>query len=330
MSENLRAAVIGIGSMGRHHARVLRSTPGVELVALMDPEGDKFNVAQGLEVYADIQSTLKRGIDLAVLAVPTKWHHKIALQLAEAKVHTLVEKPLANSFEEGVEIRDAFAQAHLVGAVGFVERCNASLQKLRQLLQEGFLGDIYQISTRRQGPFPARINDVGVIKDLATHDVDIAYWLSDSSFASVSAFTKAKSGRDVEDMVIASGMLKNGIIVNHVVNWLSPFKERVTAVTGQRGTLVANTLHSELRFFANGTMEIQWDQMAAFKGVSEGDVTRYALAQREPLQVEANNFVAAIRGEGKDHASMDAGLLTLQGVEAILTSADSGKTVVLD
>ncbi|MDK6689915.1 hypothetical protein QP246_10825, partial [Aerococcus urinae] len=89
-----------------------------------------------------------------------------------------------------------------------------------------------------------------------------------------------------EDMVIASGKLKNGILVNHTVNWLSPFKDRTTVVLGEKGALVAETVMGDLTFYENGKAPLGWDQIRNFRGVSEGEVTRYALQKREPLAVE--------------------------------------------
>ncbi|MES1170639.1 MAG: Gfo/Idh/MocA family oxidoreductase, partial [Leifsonia sp.] len=139
---------------------------------------------------------------------------------------------------------------------------------------------------RRQGPFPGRIADVGVIKDLASHDIDLTAWVAQQDFVSVNARTTHRSGRPHEDMVVAVGTLSGGTITSHVVNWLTPFKERVTVITGEQGVLVADTLTADLTYFENGTVRNTWDQAAAFRGVSEGDMTRYALERTEPLLAE--------------------------------------------
>ncbi len=116
----------------------------------------------------------------------------------------------------------------------------------------GALGEIYQIATRRQGPFPGRIADVGVIKDLATHDIDLTAWVSQQEFVTVNARTAHRSGRPHEDMVLAVGTLSGGTITSHIVNWLTPFKERVTVITGENGILVADTLAADLTYYENG------------------------------------------------------------------------------
>ena len=112
--------------------------------------------------------------------------------------------------------------AGVVGCVGYVERCNPAVIAMRERIQQGVLGEIYQITTSRQGPFPPRITDVGVVQDLATHDFDLTPWIAGSPYVRLTAHTQHRSGRDTEDMVVATGRLANGVIVNHLVNWLSP------------------------------------------------------------------------------------------------------------
>lgn len=326
---DIRVGILGIGSMGRHHVRNARNTKGFDLVALADPAGDKFGVAGDLAVLPDVDALIAEGVDAAIVAVPTVFHEEAALKLAEAGVHALVEKPLSFSVESGERIAKAFSDAGLIGAVGYVERCNPALLEMRRRIRDGQLGEVYQIITRRQSPFPARIADVGVVKDLATHDVDLAAWVSGSTYETVYAQTAYRSGREHEDMMVASGRFANGVLVNHLVNWLSPYKDRTTIVTGERGALVADTAMGDLTFYENGSFPVEWDQIANFRGVSEGEVTRYALAKREPLAVEHEHFRDAILGVSNEHVSMGEGLTTLRVLEAILESAKTGESIRL-
>ncbi|MFB7251799.1 Gfo/Idh/MocA family oxidoreductase [Microbacterium sp. NPDC056234] len=325
----LRAGLLGVGMMGRHHARVLREVDGVDLVAIADPGGDPHGVAGDLEVLPDIDALIEAGIDIAVVAVPTRFHEDAALKLAAAGVHTLVEKPIADSVEAGQRMVDAFESQGLIGAVGHVERFNPALQELRRRLEGGEIGDVFQIATRRQSTFPARIADVGVGKDLASHDIDLTAWVAQSDYASVFAQTAFKSGRSFEDMITITGRLSNGIIVNHLVNWLTPMKERVTVVTGDRGTFIADTATGDLTFYANGTIPLEWESISSFRGVSEGDITRYAFAKREPLRVEHEAFRDAVLGEPSELVTMRQGLHTLSVVEAALQSASDGMSIRL-
>ena len=317
----LRAGLLGVGMMGRHHARVLRDIDGVELVAIADPGGDPHGVAGGLPILPDIDALIDAGVDIAVVAVPTRFHEEAALKLAAAGVHTLVEKPIADSIEAGQRMVDAFRDAGLVGAVGHIERFNPALQELRRRLEAGELGAVYQIQTRRQGPFPSRIADVGVAKDLASHDVDLTAWVAQSEYTTVFAQTTFKSGREHEDMIAITGRLASGVIVNHLVNWLSPMKERLTVVTGEKGAFIADTATGDLTFYANGTIPLEWESITAFRGVSEGDVTRYAFTKREPLRVEHEAFRDAVLGRPSDVVTMEQGLRTLAVIESALESA---------
>ena len=305
----LRAGLIGLGMMGRHHARVLRETDGIDLVAVADPSGDPHKVAGSLDVLADVESLIAAGIDIAIVAVPTIFHEPVALALAAAGVHTLVEKPIAADVAAGERVAAAFADAGLFGAVGHVERFNPAIQEVRRRIEAGELGEVYQIATRRQGPFPARIADVGVVKDLATHDIDLTAWVAQSTYESVSAQTAYRSGR---------------------VNWLSPMKERITIVTGERGTIIADTATADVTFYANGTVRTEWASVAAFRGVSEGDVIRYAIAKREPLRSEIEAFRDGVLGLPSVAVTMDEGLATLRVAEAMLASAGAqGQSVNL-
>ncbi|AJC69140.1 Gfo/Idh/MocA family protein [Trueperella pyogenes] len=324
----LRYGLIGLGSMGRHHARNIRALAGAELVAVADPYGDKFGVAGDLEVLPDVDALIDAGIDAAMVAVPTGQHAEVALKLAAAGIHTMVEKPLASTIEEGKALVAAFEDAGLVGAVGYVERCNPALLEMRRRIAEGQLGKVYQITTRRQSPFPARIADVGVVKDLATHDVDLTAWVAGSQYAVISAQTAHRADREYEDLVTASGKLANGVLVNHLVNWLTPYKERQTVVLGEHGALVADTTMGDLTFYENGSLPLGWDQISAFRGVSEGQVIRYALEKREPLAVEHEHFRDAVLGKACEHVTMREALTTMEVVQAMLDSAAHDGEVV--
>ena len=157
-----------------------------------------------------------------------------------------------------------------MGAVGHIERYNPALQQARARIANGDLGEIYQITTRRQGPFPGRIADVGVILDLATHDIDLTAWVAQQPFTSVAARTAHRSGRPHEDLVAITGQLADGTVTNHLVNWLSPMKERVTVITGEKGALVADTLTADLTFYENGVVPTEWTRSPASAASARG------------------------------------------------------------
>ena len=285
---------------------------------------------QGCPLLPNVDALLDAGIDMCVVALPTAQHVDAGLRLAEAGVHTLIEKPLAADLHGARLLTDAFQSAGLVGCVGHVERFNPALLALRARLDDGLLGDVYQVVTRRQGPFPHRIADVGVVKDLATHDVDLTSWVTRQPYRTVSAHTAHKSGRPHEDLVAAVAQLADGTVATHLVNWLSPMKERVTVVTGEQGTYVADTLAADLTFYANGVVPTEWDHIARFRGVSEGDVTRYAIPKPEPLRSELEAFRDAVLGRGGDVVTMIEGQHAVATAEAVLESARTGRTVEVE
>lgn len=330
MTADLRAGLIGLGMMGRHHARVLRSLDGVELVAVADPTGDPHSVSGDLAVHDSVTDLIAAGIDYCVVAVPTAFHHEIAMELARNGIHALIEKPLAANSAEADEMVAAFAAAGLVGGVGHIERYNPALQQARARLAAGDLGEVFQVATRRVGPFPARIADVGVVKDLGTHDIDLTAWVTQQQFASVAARAAHRSGRPHEDLVAITGSLADGTVTNHLVNWLSPMKERLTTITGEKGAFVADTLSADLTFYANGSVPTQWAQVAGFRGVSEGDMIRYSFAKPEPLRTEHEAFRDAVAGVGDDIVSLAQGAATLAVAEAVLAAAETGRTQMLD
>lgn len=325
----LRAGLVGIGVMGNHHARVLASLEDVEFVGVVDPARMGETVA-GVEVLGDIDTLLNRGVDYAVVATPTALHEEVALALVERHVHALIEKPLAPNAGQARTIASAFDAAGLLGAVGHIERYNPSLQEARRRIADGQLGRILQVATRRQGPFPLRIADVGVVMDLATHDVDLTAWVTGEPYVQVSAATVHRTGRQHEDMVSVSALLEDGAIASHLVNWLSPFKERTVVITGEEGAFIADTLTADLTFYANGVSESQWEGITAFRGVQLGDVVRYAISRPEPLQVEHMAFRDALLGREAETVSLGEGVRVVEVAEAILASARDGAIVHLE
>ena len=313
--------------MGRNHARILGSLDGVTLAAVADPAGDKHGMAGDAAVVPTVTQLIEAGIDYAVVATPTVYHLAAGLELAAAGIPTLIEKPLATNGAECLQLVEAFEAAGLVNAVGHIERCNPALQALRGRLDAGELGDIYQVATRRQGPFPNRIADVGVVKDLATHDIDLTAWLIRSPYVKVSAHTAHKSGREHEDLISITAQMEDGTVASHLVNWLSPLKERCTVVTGERGAFVADTLRADLTFHENGLVTTEWDQVSTFRGVSEGNSIRFAIPKPEPLRTEHESFRDAVLGVEGKIVTMREGMRTVEVADAAIRAARDGHTV---
>lgn len=327
-----RTAVIGIGSMGRNHARVYNELPDAELVAVADSNeaaaasiGSQF----GVQAYTDYREMLAVEKPEAVsIAVPTALHEEVALAALEAGAHILVEKPIAATVQEGQNIIKKAAEAGRILMVGHIVRFNPAMQALKQKMQDGDLGQIYQVFCRRAGPFPARIRDVGVVVDLAPHDVDIMRFLTGKNPVRVFAETEQRIHTDHEDLLFGLLRFPDRITGALEINWLTPTKLREVVVLGERGMFRVDDLTQDLYFYenaqANGTV---WPSLANLKGVSEGSMIRFALQRYEPLKAELQAFLKAVRGEAPVPVTGDDGLAALRLALALVESGEKHQVI---
>lgn len=316
----IRAVVIGYGVMGKNHARVLESMTDVELIGIVDPAVKSTNSNSRPESFVDLESLSLLQVDFAVVSVPTAFHEETVMSLISAGINFLVEKPISNSLESAIRICEALEKSRLLGAVGHIERYNSALQQAKKRIENGELGEIYQIATRRQGPFPSRISDVGVILDLMSHDIDLTSWVAGSRYSEIFGKAITRSGRQTEDMVCAVGQLENGQIVNHVVNWLSPLKERQVVITGEKGAFLINTLTSELIYYENPGQILSHRELAHFKGVAIGEIVNYSFDKPEPLYVELRACIDKLQGISTNTVSLREGLHVLEVAEMLKKS----------
>jgi predicted dehydrogenase len=332
----LRAAVVGLGAMGMNHARVYAEIDGVELAAVADTDEARIGQAAqawGTRGYADVRRLLdEERIDLATVAVPTRAHLDVASQLIERGVPVLVEKPLAATLEEGERLRDLAAAAGVMLTAGHIERFNPAVVELKRRVRAGELGRVFQVHARRVGPFPSRVRDVGVVMDLAPHDIDVMRFLLESDITRVSAETEQRINTEHEDMLMGLLRFANGVTGVLDVNWLTPTKIRELSVLGERGMFVVDYLARELTFYENDDAPRgQPADWAAhhLKGVSEGRVHRIGVEKREPLRVELESFVRAV-GDGTPPAvTPDDALAAMAAAEALVRAAQSGESVSL-
>ena len=322
--KNLKVGLVGLGMMGRNHARVLSNLPGVDFVGAYDEAGDPHNAVSKDMLCLSIDELLYHSLDYCVVAVPTIYHEKVALRAIEMLSNVLIEKPIAHSIESALRIKESLENNKLVGAVGQIERCNPALIEAKKMIKNGDIGKVYQIFTRRQGYFPSRIADVGVVKDLGTHDIDLTAWLVDASYEKVTAHTAHYSGKEHEDLVTIIGQLSNGTVATHVIDWLSSYKIRKTTVVGEKGCLVADTINATLTFYENGSYDEN-----GFNGTSQGEVISCSVDRREPLIVEHENFRDYILNISQNVATVASGIETLRVAEAVLQSAKDGRSVSL-
>lgn len=321
----LKAAVIGVGSMGRNHARVYWEMPEVELVGVSDANassGESIARRYGTRAYPDHRQLLEETQpDLVTVAVPTSLHVPIALDVIAHGVHLLVEKPIACGVAEGQQLIDAAAAAGVHLMVGHIERFNPAVQALKAHLAAGELGRVFQLDARRQGPFPTRINDVGVVIDLAVHDLDVMRYVSGAEVVRVYAETERRLHSSREDLLTGLIRLSDGAIGTLTINWLTPTKIRELYVTGERGMFRVDYLTQDLYFYENATANGgDWDTLQVLRGVSEGRMIRHVVAKKEPLRAEQEAFVAAVRGERPVAVTGADGLRALELAQALVAS----------
>lgn len=326
----LKAAVIGVGSIGQNHARVYREMDGVELVGVVDSNpqtaariGARLNVPHYTDYKALLEETKP---DLVSVSVPTSLHFQVGLELIEQGLHVLMEKPITSTVEQGQKLIEAAKKKGVVLAVGHIERFNPAAMELRRRLREGMAGRIYKIHAQRLGPYPSRIQDAGVIIDLASHDIDLMRYLMDDPIIRVYGETLQSINSDREDMVNGLLRFQGGAVGVLDVNWITPTKMRRLTVTGSRGMFDCNLLSQELFFYENDTAPSQWDTLSILRGVTEGNVLGIRIQRHEPLAAELGDFVAAVRDGRQPTVTGFDGLETLR---LALEFMHSGKDVTI-
>lgn len=329
----LRAAVIGLGAMGRHHVRVLGEIADVDLIAVADINGDtvaRFTERRLIRGYTDAVELLDREQpDIVSVAVPTGQHLPVTLLAIERGIHVLVEKPIAATIAEAVTMIESAERAGVRLMVGHVERFNPAIIELKRRLPQA--GQIFQLLARRVGPFPDRIRDVGVVVDLASHDIDAMRFLLGRPVESLYAQTAQRIHTDHEDMLFGTVRFAGGIIAGLDVNWLTPTKIRELTIVGSHGTFIANYLSQDLIFLENAAVPSEWEDFASLqdiRGVSEGNTIRYAFRKQEPLRAELEAFVEYVRNGGPCPAPPEDAVEALRVALGLIQSAHTGAPIV--
>ena len=305
MQTKLKAVVIGVGAMGRNHARVYAEIQDVTLVAVSDTDqerADSIATQYNVSAYSDYKKMIsEEKPDVVTIAVPTPLHLEVATYVMEQGCHVLLEKPIAQSIEDGQKLIEAAEKSGVIMTVGHIERFNPAVQQLKERLQKNELGVLHYIEARRQGPYPSRMSDIGVIIDLAVHDLDILSFVTGKKIDRLYAETKQCVSEDSDDILSGVAHLEGGIVGSLNINWVTPTKIRELYVTGEAGTFHVNYITQDLTFFENekGDPSTSWEAMGNLRGVSEGNMIRYKVRKEEPLKAEVNAFLGAVREGGE-------------------------------
>jgi predicted dehydrogenase len=297
-----RAGVFGVGALGRHHTRILNAMSGVELVGIYDSNPEtarEVATEHGAKVAASFEE-LAAAIDIAVLAVPTVLHAELGIRLLERGIHLLVEKPIAASLEQADELVRLARSFDRVLQVGHLERFNAALLSLEDVLVRPLF-----VESHRLAPFKPRGTDVDVILDLMIHDIDLIQLLVGAPLARAEAVgVPVLSERD--DIANARLHFEGGCVANVTASRVSLKSERKMRLFQKDAYVSIDFMAGEATIARKGPREM-------FPGVPDIGIERRHIQENDPLRLEIEAFLAAIRGERTVAVSGEDGRRALDG-----------------
>jgi predicted dehydrogenase len=326
----LNAAVIGVGAMGKNHARVYSELKNVKLAAVTDiieERAKQIASKFGANYYTDYKEMIKNEkLDLVSVVIPTKLHKTVSMDTISAGIHTLVEKPMASSTAEAKEMIGLARKNGKILTVGHIERFNPMIIELKNQIKK--LGKIYSVEIRRTGPFPERIRDVGVIVDLGVHDFDIMRFILGSEPRRIYAEVQQNVHTAFEDLAKIVMKFESNSVGTLDLNWLTPKKTREIIVLGEQGMLNGDFITQRLEFYKyNGSKEYEYEEI--LKGVVVGKKEEVAIKSVEPLRAELESFVNCILNGNKPVVTMEDGLAALKIAEMVMESACAKKVIYI-
>ena len=322
----MKVGVIGVGSMGQNHARVYSEI--ADLVGVADPDmkaggaiANRFSVSY----FPDHRALLREKIDAVSICVPTKLHYKIGMDAIAAGKHLLVEKPICDSVRDAERLVEAAQGAGLVLAVGHIERHNPVVDSAKRHLEGGTWGDLITAGARRVSNFPDRIRDVGVIMDLAIHDVDVLRYLVGSPVSTVFAIGGRQRHEAFEDHATIVLSFENGVNGYVEANWLTPMKVRKLGLTCLKNFVELDYTAQTLTISSSTLGPL--DPANLFQVPLDFDIRHVNLRKEEPLKRELADFLRAVKERGSPLVSGADAVETLRVVQAAVESQRSGKVV---
>jgi UDP-N-acetylglucosamine 3-dehydrogenase len=306
----LRVGVVGVGVMGSNHARVFADLPGVELVGIADPDSKQRELVAGTlgcGGFDDVAGLLAAGVDAVTIAAPTHLHQELSLACIARGVHVLVEKPIAPSVAEGRAIIAAARHARVVLMVGHVERFNPTVEAIKAAISGE---DILSIAITRVGPFPPRMSNVGVVIDLAVHDIDLIRWFTESEIVEVQPqLSSAVAER--EDIALLQFRTASGVLAHINTNWLTPFKARNVTIATRNKYIMGDLLTRQVT------------ECFGFQPDGSYSMRHLSVGHAEPLRAELQAFVGAIRSGNDPAVTGEEGVASLEIAIRCLESRDA-------
>jgi UDP-N-acetylglucosamine 3-dehydrogenase len=307
----MKIGVIGVGKMGINHVKIFSQMKDVELIGIADiNETHVREVAKeyNTKAYVNYEDLLAAKPDAVSIVVPTTLHKQVGTDSLNAGCHILVEKPIAATLEEGKEM---LALAHRVNKkllVGHVERFNPAVGILKEIIDDGVLGGVVSISSKRVGPYSPRINDCGIILDLAPHDIDVISYLYNDRVSEVYAVA-GKTFHTHEDHATLMLKFRRGTAGVIETSWLPPHRDRRLNVVGDSGVATLDFIEQKVVVY-----DKNWAR--------EANVER-----KEPLRNELRYFVRLIMNGEQPHVSGEDSLHALAVALAAIDSYTSGRVI---
>jgi predicted dehydrogenase len=295
----IKVGVIGLGAMGRNHVRVYSELPDVELAGIADVD---HGVAQSLAKkyrttpFRDYKDLFQRDLDAVSIAVPSSLHHEVALAAANAGANMLIEKPIADSVSSANSIIEAASKNRVKLMIGHIERFNPVVPVIKKEV-EGLAVSLIEIT--RIGPFPPRVRDVGVVIDLATHDIDLLRYITGSEFKKIYSLT-SRNLAPFEDTAILLFEMDKDILARVTVNWLTPFKVReISIATGEK-------------FIKASLIDQKVTAYSKYKENESYLVRELIVPFGEPLKLELQAFIHCVKNDIPPPIGGEDGLKALE------------------
>ncbi len=312
----LGVAVIGVGFWGKNHVRVFNELAETELIAVCDVSKERaisIGEKYGVEAYSDSKELLERkDIEAVSICTWTTTHSVEAMRALKAGKHTFVEKPLASTIKEAKRIVDFAKREGKHLAVGFIERFNPGVQRTKEILAKGEIGELVSATAKRVSQWPERIGDVGIVKDYAIHEIDIMRNIFEDD--PIAVYAKVGNLKHVKYEDYAQMMLtfQQGKTAFIEANWLTPYKVRKLSLTGSDAIVELDYLSQEITIETSKRM------------------TKPRYEWKEPLKLELQNFAEKmIRDEEPEVTGID-GLKALIIAEAAIESSEKDHSIRLN
>ncbi len=325
----MKIGVIGVGSMGQNHARVLDELDCLMGVVDIDKDmAKKVSKRFGVPYFDTIADMLAEGPEGVTIATPASTHLDVSREVIDSGTNLMVEKPLGRTVSEAEQIVKLTGKKDLVLAVGMIERYNPVVSTTKTLLADGDVGDVISVSSRRVSSFPSRVSDMGVIHDLAIHDIDVMRYMLDSKVVKVYATGgPTNNGNTYEDHANIMLQFDNGVTGVLEVNWLTPHKVRSLSITCSNDYVEVDYITQSLIVTSSRLRE--YDVSNLFDIPLEHNIRKFSVKRQEPLKREMVDFIESIKGEHPPLIDGADGIESMRVVEAAHRSLKEGGEIEL-